>query len=151
MAPSNLTSLEPLITTTTYNLTGLLPWHKISESLRNVSGRGTYSTTFEWQRGYGYDAKLDLGASLDVSRAWINSHQLAPLDPAKPVADLTKHLVYGQNVITIVVTTSLANSMRPVWSQLMSGGVGNMGPLPTLQDHGLVLPVIVEPYEVICC
>jgi hypothetical protein len=151
LAPSNLTSLEPLITTTTYNLTDLLPWHKISESLRNVSGRGTYSTTFEWQRGDRYGAKLDLGALLDVSRAWINGHQLAPLDPAKPVADLTKHLVYGQNVITIVVTTSLANSMRPVWSQLMSGGVGNMGPLPTLQDYGLVLPVIVEPYEVICC
>jgi len=149
LAPSNLTSLEPLITTSTYNLTDLLPWHEISGSLRNVSGRGNYSTIFEWQRSDGYGAKLDLGALLDVSRAWINGHQLAPLDPTKPTADLTKYLVHGQNVITIVVTTSLANSMRPVWGQLMSGGVGNMGPIPTLQDYGLVLPVFIRPYKII--
>lgn len=149
LPPSNLTLLEPMILTTTYNLTSLLPWHEISESLRNVSGRGHYSTTFEWQHSDDYGAQLDLGALLDVSRAWINCHQLGPLDPAKPVADLTKYLAHGRNNITVVVTTSLANSMRPVWSQLMSGGVGNMGPMPMVQDYGLVLPVVVRPYTIV--
>lgn len=48
---------QPLLSNSTFNISSLKPWNAISESLRNVSGRGFFFDVFhlatcEWKRGW---------------------------------------------------------------------------------------------------
>lgn len=58
--PSNITETDPeyvtVYETSTWNITSLIPWSQIDPSLANVSGVGTYSTSFQ----YNNKGKLDL-------------------------------------------------------------------------------------------
>ena len=58
------------LSNSTFNITGLRPWNQISDSLRNVSGRGYYSTSFSWPpaNGSADGAMLDLGAVVNTAR-----------------------------------------------------------------------------------
>jgi len=95
-APENLTADQTLSakTNSTHQLPSLQPWNAISDSLTNTSGRGFYNTTFTWppsdcnSEDHGWHAALDLGTLSNTARAWVNDHQLPPLDPTHAVADI---------------------------------------------------------------
>ncbi|KAI5370266.1 Putative Galactose-binding-like domain superfamily [Septoria linicola] len=136
------------LSNSTFKLTEIAPWNAISDSLRNVSGRGFYSTTFTWppSNGSADGAILELGAIMNTARAWVNGHQLPPLDPTDAKADIADCLVEGANVVEIVVSTTLGNALIPVHEQAKSSGTLWLGPAPVEQDYGLVSNVTIVPY-----
>lgn len=135
---------------TTWDLTELKPWNAISDSLFNVSGRGFYNTTFTWPPAESSEAEkgalLDLGAVINTARVWVNGHRLPPLDPTHAVADVTGFLTEGENEVLVVVATTLGNAVRPHWDRLRSSGTLALGPLPPVQEYGLLSDVIVRFY-----
>jgi hypothetical protein len=149
-APENLTAdqTQAAKSNSTYQLPTLQPWTAISDSLRNTSGRGFYNTTFTWPPAdcSKQHAMLDLGALTNTARAWVNEHQLPPLDPTHAVADISKYLREGENEVRVVVATTLGNAVRPLWGELRSSGTLALGPLPVVQEYGLVGEVSVK-YE----
>jgi len=150
-APENLTAdqTQAAKSNSTYHLPILQPWNAISSSLNDTSGRGFYNTTFTWPPA-DCDSKrhavLDLGALSNTARAWVNGHQLPPLDPTAAVADISGYLREGENDVRVVVATTLGNAVRPLWSELRSSGTLALGPLPVVQEYGLVGEVSVK-YE----
>jgi hypothetical protein len=132
----------------TWELSSLQPWNKISDSLFNVSGRGFYNTTFSWPLAPGNceGAVLDLGAIINTARVWVNGDQLPPLDPTHAVADISEHVRDGENDVLVVVATTLGNAVRPHWGELRSSGTLALGPLPPAQAYGLVSEVLVKQY-----
>lgn len=149
--PSDLEAdqTKPSLSNSTYNITGLQPWNAISDSLRNVSGRGFYSTTFSWPpaNGTADGAFIELGALSNTARAWVNGHQLPPLDPTDAKADIGDYLVDGDNKVEIVVGTTLSNVLRTIWTEVKSSGTLWLGPEPVEQEYGLVQNVTVVPYR----
>jgi hypothetical protein len=126
----------------------LQPWSEISNSLRNVSGRGFYSSSFDWHAATTSDgAILNLSAIMHTARVWINGQQVPPLDPTRPVADITDLLVVGQNSIEIVVATTLGQAVRAEWDEIQSGGypVNLLALPPDEQEYGLLYPVEFIP------
>lgn len=136
------------LSNSTHHLTHLQPWNAISDSLRNTSGRGFYSTTFEWPpvNGSADGAMLDLGAITNTARVWINEHQIPPLDPTHAIADIGDCLTHGTNHVQVVVSTTLGNVLRPVYHQVKSSGTLWLGPVAIEQEYGLVSNVTIIPY-----
>lgn len=152
---SNLFDLNPTTTSsnlsTITNIQSLVPWHSISSSLANVSGRGYYSTSFQWSRKSGKGAFIDLGAIIHTARVIINGKTLPPLDITWARADISKYLVNGSNTVEVVVSTPLGNALRAVWDSLISSGkaaVSQVADPPSVADYGLVFPVQIIPYNV---
>jgi hypothetical protein len=150
-APENLTAdqMQAAKSNSTYHLPILQPWNAISSSLNDTSGRGFYNTTFTWPPA-DCDSKrhaiLDLGALSNTARVWLNDQQLPPLDPTAALADISGYLREGENEVRVVVATTLGNAVRPLWSELRSSGTLALGPLPVVQEYGLVGEVSVK-YE----
>lgn len=99
------------------NLTSLEPWTSI-DGLQDVSGNGTYTTTFDLgtsETPYTTDA---MGAHLSLEklsgsfRAHINGIPLPPLDQLAVEFDVSIWLRNGTNSVEIEVATSLLNRMR---------------------------------------
>lgn len=158
---ANLYSFDTKKTNSTWQLTELLPWNQIDSSLTNVSGRGYYSTTFSWPPSTSshtispHGAVLDLGAIKHTARATLNGHPLPPLDFNAASTDIGSLLRNGENMLEVVVTSPLANALRPLWNELMTSGnyapaPGTLTPPavapPAVQEYGLVLPVWLRPY-----
>jgi hypothetical protein len=133
----------------THHLTALKPWNQIDKSLRHVSGRGFYRTTFTWppKHGEADGAILDLGILFNTARVWVNGGQLPPLDPTAAWADVGEYLQNGENAVEVVVTTTLGNTLIPIYDELKTSGTLWLGPQPVEQDYGLVVPVKLVPYR----
>ena len=137
----------------THQLTKLVPWNQISSSLRHVSGRGSYSTTFSWppKSGEADGAILDLGVIVNTARVWVNGHQLPPLDPTIAWSDVGEYLQKGKNTVEIVVTTTLGNALIPLYDadpeSFKTSGTFWLGPRPIEQEYGLIVPVQLVPYR----
>lgn len=155
-APEDMYNLTPdaTRTNTTYYLDELTSWRNTTDELRNVSGRGYYSASFDWS-GSGFrvqfsGALLDLGAIVHTARARINGHQLPPLDVTRAVVDVGGFLRNGTNEVEILVSTPLGNALRPVWDEIQTSAKTPPGlsgvDAPLEADYGLVLPVVVRPY-----
>jgi hypothetical protein len=160
-APSNIYDLNPIATrsnlSTISNLQSLDPWYTISDSLANVSGRGYYSTEFQWPpantlntEGSSTDGVfIDLGAIVHTARVLINGHAIPPLDIIWARADISQYLVKGSNSVEVVVSTPLGNALRAIWDSLVSSGksaVTQVADPPGVADYGLVFPVQIIPY-----
>ena len=138
---------------TTHHIGDLKSWQDIS-GLRNVSGRGYYETTFQWPPSHDADgATLSFGPVFHTIRVGINGHSLPPLDTTSATADITKYLRRGTNKIQVVITTTLANVLAPIWEDLLVCGVPPTGAFgsPTApsapQNYGLLYPAVVTPYR----
>ncbi|KAK3718236.1 Psort location [Vermiconidia calcicola] len=133
----------------THQLTILQPSNKISNRLRHVSGRGFYTTTFSLapNRGPADGTMLALGVLVNTARAWVNGHQLPPLDPMAAIADIGDYLVDGENQVEVVVTTTLSNALIPIHQNLQTSGTLWLGEEPVQQEYGLVTPVSIVPYR----
>lgn len=139
---------KPSLSNSTYNISSLQPWNAISDELRNVSGRGFYSTSFNWPpvNGTADGAMLYMGAIVNTAKAWVNGNQLPPLDPTNATADIGAFLMNGTNKVEVVVGTTLSNVLRRVWMDVKSSGTIWLGPEPKEQEYGLVQNVSVVPY-----
>lgn len=133
----------------------LVPWTSISSSLTDISGRGYYSTGFNWPPATTshttvYGAYIDLGAIIHTVRVAINGHSLPPLDVTWARADISKYLVNGLNRVEVVVSTPLGNALDPIWDSLETTGrtavSENTNP-PSIAEYGLVFDVKIEPYR----
>ena len=93
--------------------TKLKPWNEIDPSLARVSGIGTYTGTFNLDRGWGEggSAYLDLGDVAGAFSVTINGTMLPPQDPANTVVDLGPNAKKGVNTVAIRVATTLYNKV----------------------------------------
>ena len=141
----------------THQLSSLQPWNQMDSSLRHVSGRGFYSTSFTWppKQGQADGAVLDLGIVVNTARMWINGQQIPPLDPTAAWADVGEWLRDGENTVEVVVTTTLSNALIPLYQRdgegegdlIRTSGTLWLGPQPLEQEYGLVMPVSIVPYR----
>lgn len=152
--PSNIFDLNPTATrsnlTTIRNIQTLEPWHSLSSSLQNVSGRGYYSTSFQWSPHSAEGAFIDLKAIVHTANVRINGHALPPLDITWARADISSYLIRGSNSVEVVVSTPLGNALRVIWDSLISSGktaVSQVADPPSVADYGLVFPVQIIPYR----
>ncbi|KAL2845070.1 hypothetical protein BJY01DRAFT_263735 [Aspergillus pseudoustus] len=142
---------------TTHNLPGLVSWAEVP-ALRNVSGLGYYTTTFEWppanQTGISGEADgayIIFPRVLHAIRVSINGHQLPPLDYTDARADISRYLNNSKNEILAVVPTTMWNYIRSILPDIRDQGhlpgLLDMGlPVPDISDNGLVGEVGVVPY-----
>jgi hypothetical protein len=160
-APSDLYDLNPVATRTNLsaftNIQTLVPWYDISSSLTEVSGRGYYSTSFQWPPSKSANnpayfvtgAYIDLGAIIHTVRVRINGHTLPPLDLTWARADISRYLINGVNEVEVVVSTPLGNALRVIWDSIEIAGKTAASQLgaPSVADYGLVFPVQIVPYR----
>jgi hypothetical protein len=123
----------------TLTLNGLKAWDAI-EGLEDVSGIGTYTTTFTVPAAGSatVGAVLDLGEVFDTFRVWLNGTQLPAQNIIDTRVDLGPYLKKGSNKLTVEVATTLRNRLR------VSRG-GQWANL-SRQSYGLVGPVTLTPY-----
>ncbi|KAF5357317.1 hypothetical protein D9758_005962 [Tetrapyrgos nigripes] len=129
------------------NLTqGLVPWNQL-EGLANVSGVGTYMTTFEWDHAEdsGVGVQLDFGEVFHTIKAWINGVQVPTADPTNPVVDVSDFLKQGSNDIRVDAASTLLNVLNSVGTAVVTLGEPRTVSL-TNQQYGLVAPVRLIPY-----
>ncbi|KAJ4296362.1 hypothetical protein N0V90_006407 [Kalmusia sp. IMI 367209] len=169
--PTNLSEIDGVLKTNiTLDLPGeeLLPWPSL-EGLKTASGIGLYSTTFKWPPNPSPSNGKSVGATLKIPTAGaiqgisviLNGHHLPNIDILNPVVDITTFLALGQNQLEIKVSTTLWNSLRPMWSRLKTGGYGPKLSIESLlmnpqtaflgeeQKSGLVGAVQITPYQTI--
>ena len=76
-------------------------------SMEHVSGKGYYTTTFDWD---GSDAYLNIFYGHDqLTGLTVNGQVIDPLNNMVDYVDLSGYLVEGENTITIEITTTLAD------------------------------------------
>ncbi|MQY21618.1 glycosyl hydrolase [Nocardia macrotermitis] len=123
----------------TVHLDRLTPWSKIT-GLEDVSGIGTYTTTFEVPAEFTRTGatQLNLGEMFDTARVSLNGQQLPPVDVFHPVADLGDRLRTGENTITVQVASTLNNRLRISRPELFGSR--------ERQDYGLLGPVHITSY-----
>ncbi|KAK5742028.1 hypothetical protein LTR17_003536 [Elasticomyces elasticus] len=137
---------------TTHHLPQLISWQQVA-GLQNVSGRGYYSTTFDWPLNTTANgATLDFGWVYHTLRATLNGHQLPPLDVTAPKIDIGEWLVPGVNELKAVVATPLGNVLIPIWYQLQTSGEGPGSPdattvPPPVGQYGLQAEVMLTSYR----
>lgn len=126
-------------TTSTMTLQGLKPWPAIPE-LHNVSGIGSYTTTFDlpgsWNSNSG--AWLDLGEVFDTFQLTVNGAAV-PVNQLSGQVDVAKFLKTGENTISVSVATTLNNRLFDLDEDVKARGI--------IQPYGLVGPVILHPYR----
>lgn len=156
-APSNFSdaSVTVVKTNTTHQLTELVSWNDIPEAT-NTSGVGYYHTNFTWPpvSAAGYTNSTSLGAYirfppvLNAITVYVNGARLPPLDYARPVADVTSHLVSGSNQVVAVVPSTMWNYLRSILPDIRSAGreFSSLAVLPKT-ENGLVGMVTVVPFE----
>ena len=94
-------------------------------------------------------AIIDFGAIFDAIRVRINGHTLPLLDPTWARADISEYVDSGDNTVAAIVATLPLNTLRPLWSELMSAANGTITDIedqPPL-DYGLLSPVKVIPFK----
>jgi len=153
--PSDLSQMLPS-DTVKYNMThtllsGLKSWKDFDNNLTTTSGRGYYSASFTWPPQNCTSCKnsiLDFGAIFHTLQVTFNGQTLPPLDPTWARADISTHLRGGKNNVEALVTTPLLNTLRPLWSELMSGANGTTTPVSAQppQDYGLLSSVKVVSF-----
>ncbi|GHF35457.1 hypothetical protein FHX82_007048 [Amycolatopsis bartoniae] len=121
-------------------LTQLTAWSSLDE-LADVSGIGTYTTTFPLPSTFTRAAgvRLSLGAVFDTARVTLNGELLPPVNVFNPVLDLGNRLRNGKNTLVIQVGTTLNNRLRVSRPDLFGGNAR--------QDYGLLGPVTLVPYN----
>jgi hypothetical protein len=107
--------------------------------LKNASGLGTYTTTFDlpatWTAANG--AKLSLGEVFDTFTVTVNGRAVA-IDQIGSEGDIGPYLKAGRNSIAVRVATTLNNRLAAIDDDVANRGL--------VQPYGLVGPVRLTPY-----
>jgi hypothetical protein len=162
-APEDRFDVETGTVISLHNFTdqALVPWTQLGAGFEAVSGVGRYTTRFTVpslprSNSTGpsspsrIGALLSLGPVINTIRASIDGVQLAPIDPARPVVDISGHVAAGQeHELEVEVTTTLFNRIKSeadqvqVWGQVASAQqpqYAQQGPY----EYGLLGPVTLE-------
>ncbi|KAL1880144.1 hypothetical protein Daus18300_001507 [Diaporthe australafricana] len=162
-APEDRFDVEagPAITLHNFTNQALVPWTELGAGFESVSGVGRYTTRFTVPSlpssnsstggpSTSIGALLSLGPVVNTIRASIDGVQLAPIDPARPVVDISAYVVEGQeHELVVEVTTTLFNRIKSiadevqVWGQVASAQqskYAEQGPYA----YGLLGPVTLE-------
>lgn len=128
--------------------------------LPDVSGIGFYEATFEWnpslRHSTGGGAYLILPPVSDGVVGTLNGKSLPAFDITNPTVDIGSYLKTGTNVLELKVSSTLKNTLRPIWDDLRTAGGGvaeswnatsNLG--FGLQDYGLIGEVQIVPYALV--
>ncbi|KAM0545310.1 hypothetical protein ACHAO7_008450, partial [Fusarium culmorum] len=124
----------------------LKPWSEISGA-QNVSGVGTYTTTFQVPQVPSKDsiAVLQFGSVLNTIQAWVNDKQLPAIDIYDAQVDVSDYLASGSNTIRVEVASTLFNAVKARVNYVKANGIGPAAPAlytsADWQKHGLVRPV----------
>ncbi|EKJ72346.1 hypothetical protein FPSE_07466 [Fusarium pseudograminearum CS3096] len=127
----------------------LKPWSEIPGA-QNVSGVGTYTTTFQVPRVPVKDsiAVLQFGPVLNTIQAWVNDKQLPVIDIYDAQVDVSDYLVSGSNTIRVEVASTLFNAVKARVNYVKANGIGPAAPAlytsADWQKHGLVGPVSLK-------
>lgn len=148
--PDNTSSIETLITLHKFQGQPLKSWKDLSKILENVSGVGTYTTSFKVPDVPGIGAYLSVGPIFNTMRVWVNGNLLPsyPADNAK--IDISDFISRGkENAIKIEVTTTLYNRLRADADSLLTIGMPLSMMAPTFadgerQNYGVLGPVTID-------
>ncbi|THV06626.1 hypothetical protein K435DRAFT_644795 [Dendrothele bispora CBS 962.96] len=129
--------------------TGLVPWDQLEiegETMVNVSGVGTYVTSFEWDHAEdgGVGAQLDFGEVFHTVKAWLNGVRIPTADPTNPVVDVSALMKQGRNELRVDTASTLLNIINAVMVSLSVSRQFNFPAGP--QHYGLIAPVTLIPY-----
>jgi alpha-L-rhamnosidase len=120
------------------DLDGLKPWPEIA-ALKDASGLGTYTTTFNlpatWTSANG--ATLSLGEVFDTFTVSVNGRTIL-MDQLSAEGDVGSYLRAGPNTIVVRVATTLNNRLARIDEDVANRGL--------VQPYGLVGPVRLTPY-----
>jgi hypothetical protein len=131
-------SPETVITKHKVTLDSLAPWTSIP-GLENVSGIGTYKTSFDLGRLPAHaGAKLEIPSFVGSMRIRVNGKQLPPVDQLDTDFEIGNWVRSGKNDLEIEVATNLFNRLRVADPEVY--GVGKP------QAYGLVGPVVLRLY-----
>ncbi|KAB8214872.1 hypothetical protein BDV33DRAFT_227939 [Aspergillus novoparasiticus] len=159
-APTNLSDAKTIARkhNTTHELTTLVSWSQIA-ILRNASGLGYYSTTFQWPptthgriNGTADGAYIVFPSILHSIQLSINGHRVPPLDYTDAKADIGRYLKAGTNEVLAVVPTTMWNYIRSILPDIRDQGhlpglLAEGLPVPDISENGLVEEVTVIPYS----
>jgi hypothetical protein len=134
--------------------TSLVPWKDLpatpeqlaqlggtEPSMAQVSGTGTYRTSFSLPEAWSVDngAYLQLGSTNgDLAEIVVNGERIPGFDTRTLRVDISDAVQAGENEVEITVATTLTN-------RLLARGYSTRGPA---QDYGLTGDVRVVPYTV---
>ncbi|KAM0277086.1 hypothetical protein ACHAQH_006094 [Verticillium albo-atrum] len=124
--------------------------------LSNTSGIGRYTANFAWPPASGRadGAYISLPPIHHALLLRVNGEEIPPLDHARPVADISRHLVEGDNEVEITAPTTLWNYIRTMARSIETSGTPpvpayleeNMGiPMDGPVENGLTGPVVLIP------
>ncbi|KUI65520.1 hypothetical protein VM1G_01214 [Cytospora mali] len=164
-APDDLFDIEAGTAITLHNFTdhALVPWTALGAGFENVSGVGRYHTQFHVPSlpsanvnmaagsAQRVGALLSLGPVVNTIRVSIDGVQLPPIDPARPVVDISSYIgeVGQEHELTVEVTTTLFNRVKSMRDNIMMWGqaaavseplYASEGPF----EYGLLGPVTVQ-------
>ncbi|KAL0569874.1 hypothetical protein V5O48_012093 [Marasmius crinis-equi] len=148
--PANLSQIDSvLVPQPPINLTqGLVPWDQLPGQA-NISGVGTYLTTFDWAHAQDspVGVQLDFGSVVHTLKAWLNGVELPTADPASPIVDISRFVQEGTNTLRIDAASTLLNAVNAVRQVESLGQIRTqVGTVPPNQHYGLVSPVRLIPY-----
>lgn len=125
----------------------------------DVSGIGFYSTTFDWNPSLLYStgwAYLIFPPVSDGVVGTLNGKRLPVFDITNPTADIKSYLKRGKNLLEFKVSSTLKNSLKPIWDDLrtVGGGVASTWNATAnlgfgLQHYGLIGEVRIVPYGLV--
>ncbi|KAL3455862.1 hypothetical protein BJX64DRAFT_281774 [Aspergillus heterothallicus] len=159
-APTNFSDASTIAHkyNTTHELSALISWADIP-ALRNTSGLGYYSTTFEWPSDKHIDSSKEQADGAYISfppilhaiQVSINGYRLPPLDYTDARIDITQYLKKGTNGVLAVVPTTMWNYIRSILPNIRDQGhlpglLDKGLPVPDTTDNGLVGNVTIIPY-----
>ncbi|KAI1399275.1 hypothetical protein F4819DRAFT_465758 [Hypoxylon fuscum] len=133
--------------TTTVPGSFLTSWSDLN--LSTASGIAFYTSQFTWSSGLN-----DTGAYLVVPPVeqgivgLVNGKEVPPMDITNPRADVTRLLVDGINTVSLKISSTLWDSILPIWSTLLTGGLGPQSPAEIgHSQNGIIGEVKVVPYR----
>ncbi|KAJ3756701.1 hypothetical protein EV360DRAFT_84703 [Lentinula raphanica] len=152
MPPANIHEHQSvLVPLPPINLTqGLVPWSQI-EGLANISGVGTYVTSFEWTHANdgAVGLLLDFGEIFHTVKAWLNGQQVTTADPTHPVVDISNLVTEGTNTIRVDAASTLLNVINTVPEVESLGQLRLSTTDPSAlqhQQYGLISNITLVPY-----
>ncbi|KAK7472301.1 hypothetical protein VKT23_000421 [Stygiomarasmius scandens] len=132
------------------NLTdGLVPWDQLQVEgvdMKNISGVGTYVTSFEWDSADDVGVQLDFGEVFHTLKAWLNGVQIPTADPTNPVVDISELVKEGGNELRVDTASTLLNAINALGPEVISLGQPRQATSPENQHYGLMAPVTLIPY-----
>lgn len=158
----DLYDLEPQAnkTNSTHHIPGpVLPsWASIS-SLANSSGIGYYTTSFSWSPSSSSTTGAYISAPpvIQGMTGFLNGQPLPVFDYANPRLDISNFLVRGENQLVLKASTTLFNSLLPIYDMLQTA---HPPPIPLLdilaplglatqQPSGIIGEVMLIPYTMV--